>query len=219
MHPIISNTNLHSYNLHLFQGLPLLNERGSFVLEYLKKLHITIMRALDQYPRLLAVRFDLRCWDSSLDSVDSYGSAVIERFVDSLKAKIKHDRKRAAKNSARIHDTVVRYVWAKEYGMEGRPHYHFLLLLNLDAYHTLGNFTSDQENLYSRIQSAWASALDISWDDSLGLVHIPDNPTYRVRRNDQHFILSELFKRASYLCKIETKRLANQEHSFGFSRV
>lgn len=219
MYSLIPNTNLHSYSLNHFRGLPILIERGPFIFEYLEKLHLTITRALNQYPRLFAIRFDLRYLDSTVDSDGIYGGATIERFVDSLKAKIKHDRKRAARNSARIHDTVVRYAWAKEYGGTGRPHYHFLLLLNLDAYHTLGNFTSGQENLYCRIQSAWASALGICWDESLGLVHIPDSSTYRVKRDNQHYILGELFKRASYLCKIETKRLANQEHSFGSSRI
>ena len=219
MHSLIPSTNLHTYNLSHFQGLPILIERGPFILEYLEKLYLTIKRALNQYPRLFAVRFDLRYLDSFFDSLDAHGSAVIERFVESLRAKIKHDRKRAAQRSARIHSTSIRYACGKEYGTEGKPHYHCLLLLNLDAYHTLGNFTSDQENLYCRIQSAWASALGINWNQSLGLVHIPDNPIYCVRRDNQYFILDELFRRASYLCKIETKKLANQEHSFGCSRI
>ncbi len=91
----------------------------SFALEYLNSVYATIQRALADYPRLFAIRFDLHY---SLDQAlpdDANSSDVINRFVESLKAKIRHDRSRAAKYHQRVHDTVVRYVWVKEYGVKG----------------------------------------------------------------------------------------------------
>lgn len=55
---------------------------------------------------------------------------LMDRFVSSLKRKIKSARYRASKRSSvgRVHHSDVRYVWAKEYGRYGEwPHYHFVL--------------------------------------------------------------------------------------------
>jgi hypothetical protein len=210
-----TNLNLTQFTGSHYAGLPIQVNKGPFVLEYLERVHETIQRALTDYPRLLAIRFDLHYPYHQVLPDDAATSSVMQRFVDSLKAKIKHDRYRAGVNNMRVHDTVVRYVWVKEYGVEGRPHYHFLLLLNRDAYHTLGFFNSQHENLYSRIVSAWESALRLTWDEALGLVQIPKNPTYHVRNSNE---FADLFFRVSYMCKVKTKRYGGWEHAFGCSR-
>jgi hypothetical protein len=91
-------------------------------------------------------------------------------------------------------------VWVRQIGQEGRPHYHFVLLLNKDAYHTVGRFHSGRENLYSRLQSARASALRISFEDADGLVHAPANPQYHLSHDD-HVEMEDYFYRVSYLCR------------------
>ena len=50
-----------------------------------------------------------------------------------------------------------------------------------DAYHTVGHFQSERENLYSRIQAAWASALKIAFEEADGLVHVPASVTFHLR--------------------------------------
>jgi hypothetical protein len=213
-----ANSNLTQYTGTHYAGLPILIGQGPFIEQYLQQTLATLQRALADYPRLLAVRFDLRYPHNQALADYAYSSAVISRFVESLKAKIKYNRSRAAEINQRVHDTVVRYVWVKEYGVEGRPHYHFLLLVNKDAFHTLGQFNSDFENLYTRIVSAWASALRLTPCEASGLVHIPNNAIYRINGREGSDVLSDLFYRVSYLCKVDTKRYGEWGHAFGCSR-
>jgi hypothetical protein len=115
-----------------------------------------------------------------------------------------------------IHDSKVRYVWAREIGYLGKPHYHVLILLNRDAFTALGKFELGRENIFNRLVEAWASALRLTLDECNGLVHIPDNPTYQLDRDDERE-LQELFFRASYLCKAATKVYGDGQHGFGCS--
>ena len=105
----------------------------------------------------------------------------------------------------------------REIGQKGRPHYHFVLLLNRDAYHTVGRFQSVRENLYSRIQAAWASALKIPFEEADGLVHIPANATFHLSQDDPEE-MDRYFHRVSYLGKAETKDCANRCRVFSCSR-
>ena len=71
--------------------------------------------------------------------------------------------------------------------------------------------------LYNRIVKAWCSALNLnSLDLVRGLVHIPDNAVYEVRRENQQSIDS-FFYRASYLAKTATK-IQDGRHRVGGSR-
>lgn len=210
-----ANPNLTQFAGNHYAGLPIQADKGPFALEYLDSTYATIQRALADYPRLFAVRFDLHYAFNQALPDDAFSSVVINRFVESLKAKVRHNRSSAMENTKRVHNTIVRYVWVKEYGVEGRPHYHFLLLLNRDAYHTLGFFNSKNENTFKRIVSAWASALSLPCDQARGLVHMADRGVYSVcTAND----FAALFYRVSYMCKIKTKKYGDWEHAFGCSR-
>ncbi|WP_460746641.1 inovirus Gp2 family protein [Microvirgula curvata] len=211
------NTNLHLHHADSFCGLPVIARHAPFIQEYLRRLHDTLQRALDEHPRTLAVRFDLRLPEEELFPLGAFTNQVMPRFIDSLKAKIAHDRERSRQSYGKVHHTSVRYVWARELGLTGKPHYHCVLFLNQDAYFSFGCIGSGQENTYSRIQSAWASALRLSHDDVTGLVHVPDNSTYRLRRDDAEG-LEAFFHRASYLCKAATKGYGDGQHAFGCSR-
>lgn len=119
-----------------------------------------------------------------------------------------------------MHDSQVRYVWAREVGQQERPHYHLLILLNRDAFFTVGRLGSTNDNLIGRVQEAWASALGIPLWQAESLVHLPQNPEYRIdrppRRSDQ---LPDLFYRASsYLCKAATKSYGEGRWAFGATR-
>lgn len=216
-HRLRANTNLTLYTDSSYEGLPVITGRGPLIKEYLSKLYETIRRALEHHPRSFAVRFDLRYPVNIPPEACGVSSDVISRFITSLKEKIQYDRYRAGKLNGTAHQSAVRYVWAKEYGEDRRPHYHVLLLLNRDAYHTLGRFKSDHENMASRIEGAWQRALGITWEQSKGLVYFPDNSEYHlIQRNPGE--LAKLFFRASYLCKAETKAYMDGSHAFGCSR-
>ncbi len=215
------NTNLHLHDLPTFDGLPVMLSVGPFIREYLYRLKQTIDLALGQYPRVLAFRVDLRL-PLGIDLPEyAYTNEVISRFIDSFKAKIEHNRAKARDRNPYAHDSKVRYVWAREIGEMGRPHYHLLVLLNQDAYYTLGWLKSEAKNINNRMKEAWASALGVSVDDVRGLVNIPPNAEYRVDRDVRPGDVDELpdlFYRASYLCKAATKSYGGNHHGFGNSR-
>lgn len=214
------NHNLHLHYADTFEGLPVMIDKGPFICEHLSKLKRTIQLSLDHYPRGLAFRVDLRLpCDVDLPSY-AYTNEVISRFIDSLKAKIKHSRNKAREYNPCARDTEVRYVWAREVGREGRQHYHLLVLLNRDAFFTVGRLGTERRSLIVRMEEAWRVALGLSVDQIGGLVHIPRNAEYRIDRNARFGgadLLPKLFYRASYLCKSSTKSFGVRQRSFGSS--
>lgn len=214
------NQNLHIHYEDDFEGLSVMGYKGPFVREYLASLKHTIELALAEYPRVLAFRVDLRL-PLGVDLPDyAFTNKVISRFFESFTKKIQyHQEKIAQYRYAR--GCKVRYVWSREVGRGQSQHYHLLILLNHDAYHTLGRLGSARENMINRIQGSWASALGLDRERAKGLVHIPENATYRINRvpregeDDQ---LPELFKRASYLCKVATKSYGNRQRAFDTSK-
>ena len=211
------NTNLILHLAPTFEGLPVQTERGPLVVPYLQRTKHVLDRTLQQYGRVFAFRVDLRFpVGFSFPPIDN--NDVLERFFASLKVKIRYNRDQALADNRYAHDTLVRYVWCRENGQHGIPHYHVAIMLNYDAFCTLGKFEMDRDNLFNRLHEAWASALDLSVDRVIGLVEFPSNPFYVLRRDDENSI-ADFFYRASYLCKAETKSYGNGVHGFGSSRV
>lgn len=217
-HPL--NNNLTLFYGDCFRGLPVMADKGPFIVEYLECLRSTIDFAVADYPRTLAFRADLRipCRDDLPPYV--YTNTVISLFFERFKLIIKSDRARAKSNNPSAHDSKVRYFWVREEGYLGKPHYHLLILLNKDAYYTIGRLGSDRVNMIRRLEHAWASALSLPVDQVSGLVEIPNNAQYRIDLNDPSgvSVLAELFYRASYLCKAATKVYGEGQHGFGASR-
>lgn len=218
-HP--QNPNLHLHFDDTFDGWPVMAKKGPFVRQYLSCLKRTFELTLAQYPRVLAFRVDLHL-PRGIELPDYvYTNEVISRFIESFKAKIEHHRGKARERNQYAHDCRVRYLWAREIGERQRPHYHLVVLLNRDAYFTLGRLRSERANNISRIEEAWASALGLSVDEVEGLVHIPDNAMYRIYRHVPEGVEDELpglFHRASYLCKVATKSYGDRQRGFGASR-
>lgn len=212
-HP--GNSNLHLHHENTFRGLSVMTSYTPFITEYLERFYETTQLALNAHRRVFAVRFDLRF--SGDDIPLESDNTVISRFVDSLTVRIQSARERSRRLNGSAHQTQVRWCWVREIGREGRPHYHFVLLLNKDAYHTVGRFHSAQENLYRRIQSAWASALEIPVGEADGLVHVPANAEFRLSQ-DNPVEMDRYFHRVSYLFKAATKVYGNRCRVFGCSR-
>lgn len=218
MHRHPQNANLIIHHGANYFGMPIQADKGPFVQQYLERLSNTLQMALQQYSRVFAFRVDLR-FPAGTDLPGSlYTNQVIERFVESFKAKIRHNRRMARMENKHAHDSSVRYVWTREVGQHGRPHYHVAFLLNYDAFNALGKFESGRNNMFNRLGEAWASALGLTVEAVRGLVEIPENPTYCLRRDDPQG-LNEFFYRASYLCKSATKIYGDGQHGFGASRI
>lgn len=216
---LASNRNLSLVDEPTYQGFPLVATETGFIREYLDSTYATIQKALAEHPRLLAVRFDLHFPTGMPTFPEGWSNTAIQRFVDALKARVAADRRRAARHNPYAHQTTVRYVWVREIGESaGRPHYHVLLLLNRDAYYTMGRLGSGHRNMWCRVQEAWASALGLALEHAAGLVHVPRNAEYRIDRQQGAAGLHALMQRVSYLCKVRSKQYGDGRHAFGCSR-
>lgn len=197
-----------------YKGYPLMYGKGPFIKKHLDKIIDVMHTSLDDHPRTFAFRVDLRLPRGVQEFKED---RLIERFISSFKAKVLHARAMAKRTNPKAHDTNVRYVYARELGQKGRPHYHLVIFVNHDAFNCLGRYELGRSNLYSRMEEAWASALDIATDEAKGLVHIPKYALYRVSEKDPDS-QDELFYRASYLAKSATK-VKGSRHCFGGSRL
>ena len=215
-HP--DNTNLILHSGSTFQSWPVQEDKGPFIQQYLNRLQQTMQCALAQYSRVFAFRVDLRL-PVGLQLADSaYTNQVIGRFIDSFKAKIAHNLSQARQLNPYAHDRKVRYVWARGQGQHDKPHYHLAILLNRDAFTALGKFETGRDNMFNRLEQAWASALGLSVEAVRGLVELPRNPCYHLNLGELGG-QAEFFHRASYLCKAATKVFGDGSHGFGASRT
>lgn len=224
LHP--HNHNLTVYNNESWwNDHPVLQQPLGLVEKYLQSIKQTLDRACTEYTRLSVMRFDLR-FPQTLDHRDDQ---AISRFVDALKAKIRADQHRKQAQGKRVYPCNLRYIWVKEQAGSEACHYHMAIMLNRDAYFTLGDYatavhpdapTRLPENMAERILSAWASALGMSMEHVVGLVHFPDNPVYSLDRNDMAFTdqYNAVFRRLSYFAKVETKQYGDRSRHFGCSR-
>ncbi|MER3383166.1 inovirus Gp2 family protein [Pectobacterium aroidearum] len=173
----------------------------------------TFLSSLDAYRRVLMLRVDLRIPNIPAAT----DAAVISRFIESLKAKIKACQQRKQRKGKRVHITTLRYIWVREYGeINGKKHYHVILLLNRDAWCGAGNFL-DTNSLAGMIQQAWCSALHIDVQRFFALVHFPDNPSLWIDRRDNEQLQKGL-ERAMYLAKYHTKVTDDGDRNFGCSQ-
>lgn len=216
-----NNTNQHLYTDPTYLGLPIMVGKGPMIENYLQHLYRVTNQAMNDYSRVLAFRVDLRfpfVVRDVINSTDELSGQVIARFIDSFKAKIRHNRQQAKQQNPYAHDSAVRYVWAREVGAQGQVHFHVAFLLNYNAFCSLGKFESGRDNMFNRLQEAWASALGLPVEVVMGLVEIPSNSCYRLGRGDGESV-ANFFFRASYLCKAATKVYGGGHHGFGASRI
>lgn len=214
-HP--ENNNLRLLYGKSYQEFDVQQQCAPLVEEYLSRALCVARLALLIHPRIFAFRVDLR-FPADQFFYATQINKPLERFFASLRAKIYYNRHLRAELSRYAHNTTVSYVWCREIGENGIPHYHLAILLNRDAFFTLGTFEIGRANLYNILVEAWASALRLPVEDSVGLVHIPENHAYTLTRDDRE-AFSTFFYRLSYLCKAETKHFGDGVHSFGTSRI
>lgn len=198
---------------------------------YVEHIIDTVDNALNQYPRMLAIRIDLRFpdeedWQDCPTQCYS-GPDVISRFITSMKAQIRADIYRKRKTGKKSLNCKMRYIWVREYNQEGnKRHYHVLLLLNKDAYHRPGYLTFDDNydrcTLFRMIIRAWLRTIKRDYAEKKyhGLVHIPYRAYYLLNSKKPYFRqdLQELTERALYLAKERSKDKSDGYRSFGCSQ-
>ncbi|HHR6443366.1 TPA: inovirus Gp2 family protein [Providencia alcalifaciens] len=189
----------------------------SYNLKYQNLFIDVISYAVNEFPRTLALRIDLRF---PVNYKYGNSSQEITRFIESLKAKLKVDCKRKNKRWGRHWQNHLRYVWVREIGIrEQRKHYHALLLLNKDLYHNAGKFNST-DSLAALIQQAWCSALGLSPIMHSSLVNFSKKGVFHLNINRENYEqqLAELLERMNYLAKDYTKCYDDGYRSIGASR-
>ncbi|WP_129140159.1 YagK/YfjJ domain-containing protein [Modicisalibacter coralii] len=222
---LAENTNLNLIYDPIYQPepgvvLPIQTSKGPLVEDYLYRLYRVICQAIEDHKRVLACRFDLTLPHGVPLPEDAATNGPINRFHKSLNAKIAHDRK--MKQAQGIpHGCRVRYARAREISQDGMPHYHVLLLLNLHAYYTPGNWNYEGKNLFWRVAEAWASALQVSLEDAVGQVRLcrsSNTSCYYLEPANGYQALPALFEWSSYLCKAHSKQYGGHVHAFETSR-
>lgn len=189
------------------------NMSYAYHLPWLQKIADTIKKSLNEYPRTVMLRVDLRFPD--IPSKDD--DAAISRFIDSIKARIKANQRKKKKQGKRVHETKLRYVWVKEYGKaKNKKHYHVILILNKDAWCYLGEYKS-KSSLSGIIMRAWCSALKLNDSQYLSLTHFPDNAMHWIHKNRPNEF-TQAMSRAIYLAKYHTKSIGDNERNFGCSQ-
>lgn len=217
---IPGNTNLRYWYESSYDGYPLMEGKAPFIEQYLEKLYKTMQYALAANSRVFAFRFDLTLPRGIALPSYAMTNEVIRRFEASLQEQIAWDRKRARNRSVNgsAHNTEVRIFWVRELGrVNGRPHYHCVLFLNGNAYKGRGSCKSECENIFHRIELAWARALRLQVADISGVVNYPPGTTYMLNRTN-YLVHDEFFCRCSYLCKAATKHYGDGQHGCGGSR-
>lgn len=195
---------------------------------YVKRIQETIVKAIEQYPRIMAARYDLHFpnEENMPDCPTRYHDdpKVITRFFTSLKSQIEEDIKRKNKKRAGkgVLTCYVRYVWVRELNQdEYKHHYHILLLLNQDAYRYPGWIGDDYSSVLSMVIKAWIRAIrkEHQGKKYTGCVHAPTHSCYRLNRNQPKCAsqCQDLIERALYLAKEHSKDKSDGYRNFGCS--
>src|SRR5690606_34918551 len=175
-------------NSQFFKGYEIMQHRGPFIEAHLDRLIATIHQALEQYSKVFAFRMDLRFPYDMQTVSDAEASEALSRFLRYFKEAIESGL------ANKRHKSKVRYCWCREVGIRNRRlHYHLVILLNGNAYRSLGDFTSENRNLFNVISRCWARALRMNQSDSS--IHFPDNCCYRLNRHSEEEV-SRLVYRA-----------------------
>lgn len=211
------NTNLFVYEGREYNGMPIVWQRGPFFINYLQRIDETIQAALRDHSSIMAVRVDLRLPDEVDWWNPQHKRPLFSRFIDSLKARIRSRQAATERKGVRFHPTNVHFIWVREFGESGKPHYHCVLFFNKQTFLNLGKYDPSSQSLYGMIDGAWHSALGMAAGHADGLLSIPKgSPVYRVRRGEQY---DDLFYRVSYFAKVSSKKYGLDSHNFGTSRA
>ncbi|UBO72984.1 inovirus Gp2 family protein [Aeromonas rivuli] len=193
---------------------------------YLTRILDVVYAALARFPRVWAIRVDLRfAQDISDESPDLLmclqrtDHKVITRFFASLKSQLREVHRRKGKTGT---PDLFEYIWVREQDGGGYPHYHLALLFNKDEYAFLGDYRdSGADNMATRIQKAWCSALGLEYPHYASLVHFPKNGVYVIDKRSAT-VHSESYLnfliRIAYLAKVYTKDINDGYRNIGCSQ-
>ncbi|MCL6350157.1 inovirus Gp2 family protein [Pectobacterium polaris] len=203
------------------------NSYGTLNQNYMKRIQDTINKALNEYPRVMVLRVDLRLPEINIGLYNT-DSGLITRFIVSLKAQIEADLLKKQNSGKRVHPCHVRHIWAREFNEYGKKHYHVALLFNRESYAFPGSYTSTNgeytHNLALMIMEAWIRALGLNtianYQQYYPLTEFPVNGYYHLSKNSNDFStqLSAITDRVNYLAKEYSKDNSDGQRNFGCSQ-
>ncbi|MCK7317332.1 inovirus Gp2 family protein [Enterobacter cloacae] len=203
------------------------NSYGVLNKNYVKRIQETITKALNDYPRVMVLRVDLRLPEIETGTYKS-DSGIVTRFIVSLKSQIEADLLKKYNAGKRVHSCYVRHIWAREFNEHGKKHYHVALLFNREAYAYPGTYTSTDgeytHNLAMMIMEAWIRALGLNTVNNhqqyYSLVEFPASCYSHLSKNHNNFTnqLSNVTDRLNYLAKDYSKDNSDSQRNFGCSQ-
>lgn len=224
------NIGTKGYHMNAYEVEQLLQKASAMYKSELYYFYLTrsldvVFSALDKWPRVSAHRVDLRFaddrWGGDPDLPTCMQRAepqAITRFFESFKSQLREEHRR--KGWPGIPSSPC-YVWVREQDGGYHPHYHLVLFFNKDNYAFLGDYTNhDANNMATRIQKAWCSALSLPFPDYASLVHFPTNSSYaftRMTATTHSQSYTDFLLRIAYLSKVRTKPVRDRWRNFGCS--
>ena len=182
---------------------------------------------LENYNRVFALRADLRFAQSHVPGEPDMPTCfqkddekAITRAIESLKSQLREEHKRSGRAGE---SSPLAYIWARERVTGEHPHYHLILLFDKEVYAYLGNYTeSDADNMATRIQKAWCSAIGLDYPEYAYLPHFPKNHSAWFTRDDALTLSGDYYDfllRVAYLSKTYSKDSHDGYRNFGTSQL
>jgi len=206
-----------------WRGLPVQLPLHELNPRYLQRTHALLMDCLESHPRWSVFRIDLRVPEG-----ESLPFEAMTDFIESMKSQLTHAQAVKRVAGKRGYDPMLRCLWVRELKDADFPHYHVALLLNHDAYFSLGDYSQLQSGehnydamLAGRICKAWGVALGVDWRVAGRGVYFPERPVspLLLRHEDYQRQLCGVFYRLSYFAKFDTKFHGDGRRNFGMSQL
>ncbi|WP_171862914.1 inovirus Gp2 family protein [Citrobacter freundii] len=181
----------------------------------------------EKHERIFTLRADFRFAQSHVPNEPDMPTCfqkddekAITRAIESLKSQLREEHKRSSRAGK---PAPLGYIWARERNTSEHHHYHLVLLFNKDFYGYLGDYTNpDADNMGTRIQKAWCSAIGLDYPYYASRVQFPKNHSAWFTRYDALTLspdYCEFLLRVAYLAKTYSKDVNDSYRNFGTSQL
>lgn len=194
-------------------------EKNAYHMQRLEALTAFVM---NEHARVLAFGLDL--YLPQHNQHKGHESAVITRFIASLKARIAAYLKKRSREGKRIYPCPVYYAWAREFGeINGNKHYHLVLLVNREVF-TKSMLARDMNGkargfLLMMAVKAWCHALKLRAGTQENVrFWLPGVFELNRREGTDSPDYMNYLNRICYLAKKRSKENDDGERNFGCSQ-
>lgn len=181
----------------------------------------------EKHDRILTLRADFRFAQSHVPGEPDMpicfqkdDEKAITRSIESLKSQLREEHKRSDRAGK---PAPLGYIWARERNTSEHHHYHLVLLFDKDVYGYLGNYTnSNADNMGTRIQKAWCSAIGLDYPYYANRVEFPENHSAWFTQHDVFTLSDDYYDfllRVAYLAKTYSKDVYDSYRNFGTSQL